>query len=154
MLRITKMPAMRASPRPFDLVVVGNGGRNAPVGMLTDRDVAIGVVALGVDAETTLVEAVMRPGLAAVSESTAVRDAIKIMRDQGVRRLPVVDDAQRVIGLLSADDLLDLLAGEISDLAAMVSRGIGREQRERAPYRPREDDASVEGAVGIARETS
>jgi CBS domain-containing protein len=62
-----------------------------------------------------------------------VRDAITIMRDQGVRRLPVVDDAQRLVGLLSADDLLDLLAGEISDLAVMLSRGIGREQRERAP---------------------
>jgi CBS domain-containing protein len=55
------------------------------------------------------------------------------MRDQGVRRLPVVDHAQRLVGLLSADDLLDLLAGEISDLAVMLSRGIGREQRERAP---------------------
>jgi CBS domain-containing protein len=115
------------------VVVVGDGGSNAPLGMLTDRDVAIGVVALGLDAEETLVEAVMRPGLAAVSESTPVRDAITIMRDQGVRRLPVVDHAQRLVGLLSADDLLDLLAGEISDLAVMLSRGIGREQRERAP---------------------
>ncbi|HYX65552.1 MAG TPA: CBS domain-containing protein, partial [Burkholderiales bacterium] len=56
-----------------------------------------------------------------------------LMRDQGVRRLPVVDQAGRLVGLLAADDLLDLLAGEISDLAVMASRGMTREQQERAP---------------------
>lgn len=114
------------------VVVVEDGARNAPVGMITDRDVAIGVVALGLDPETTLVEAVMRPGIAAVAETDSVRDAIALMRDQGVRRLPVVDRAGRLAGVIAADDLLDLLAGEISDLAVMVSRGMTREHNERA----------------------
>ena len=115
------------------LVVVDDGRRNAPIGMFTDRDVAIGVVALGLDPETTLVEAAMRPGVATISQNDAVHDAVALMRDQGVRRLPVVDASGRLAGVLAADDLLDLLAGEISDLAVMVSRGMTREQRERAP---------------------
>jgi CBS domain-containing protein len=115
------------------LVVVDDGRRNRPLGMFTDRDVAIGVVALGLDPETTLVEAAMRPGVVAVPETRAIGDAIALMRDQGVRRLPVVDQAGRLVGVLAADDLLDLLAGEISDLAVMVSRGMTREQKERAP---------------------
>ena len=115
------------------VVVVEDGRRNAPVGMFTDRDVAVGVVALGLDPETTLVEAAMRPGVVAVPETRAIADAIALMRDQGVRRLPVVDSTGRLVGVLAADDLLDLLAGEISDLAVMVSRGITREQRERVP---------------------
>ena len=115
------------------LVVVDDGRRNRPLGMFTDRDVAIGVVALGLDPETTLVEAAMRPGVVAVPESRAVGDAIALMRDQGVRRLPVVDQAGRLVGVLAADDLLDLLAGEISDLAVMVSRGMTREHKERVP---------------------
>lgn len=115
------------------VVVVEDGRRNAPVGMFTDRDVAIGVVALGLDAETTLVEAAMRPGVVAVPETRAIGDAIALMRDQGVRRLPVVDGTGRLVGVLAADDLLDLLAGEISDLAVMVSRGMTREQSERVP---------------------
>ena len=49
------------------VVVVEDGRRGAPAGMFTDRDVAIGVVALGLDPETTLVEAAMRPGVIAVS---------------------------------------------------------------------------------------
>jgi CBS domain-containing protein len=115
------------------VVVVNDERRNAPIGVLTDRDVAIGVVALGLDAETTLVEAALRPGLVAVAETAEVRKAVALMRDQGVRRLPVVDAAGRLVGIVAADDLLDLLAGEISDLAVMVSRGMTREQRERAP---------------------
>lgn len=114
------------------VVVDGDGGK-APVGMLTDRDVAVAVVAPGLDPETTLVAAVMRPGTVAVPETRGIGDAIALMRDQGVRRLPVVDQAGRLVGLLAADDLLDLLAGEISDLAVMVSRGVTREQIERAP---------------------
>ena len=113
------------------VVVVEDSRRNGPIGLITDRDVAIGVVALGLDPETTLVDAVMRPGIVAVAETASVRDAIALMRDQGVRRLPVVDHGGHLVGLLAADDLLDLLAGEISDLAIMVSHGITRESRER-----------------------
>ena len=113
------------------VVVVDDNRRNAPVGVITDRDVAVGVVALGLDPETTLVDAVMRPGIVAVAETASVPDAIALMRDQGVRRLPVVDRGGRLVGLVAADDLLDRLAGEISDLAVIVSRGITRESRER-----------------------
>ena len=113
------------------VVVVDDNRRNGPVGMITDRDVAVGVVALGLDPETTLVDAAMRPGIIAVAQTASVRDAIALMRDQGVRRLPVVDHGGHLVGLLAADDLLDLLAGEISDLAIMVSRGVTRESRER-----------------------
>lgn len=113
------------------VVVVEDSRRNGPIGLISDRDVAIGVVALGLDPETTLVDAVMRPGIVAVAETASVRDAIALMRDQGVRRLPVVDHGGHLVGLLAADDLLDLLAGEISDLAIMVSRGMTRESRER-----------------------
>ena len=110
----------------------GAEGGPRPVGMFTDRDVAVGVVALGLDPEKTLVEAVMRPGVAVLRESDGVGRAVALMRDQGVRRLPVTDASGRLVGLLAADDLLDLLAGEMSDLAVTASRGIGRETRERA----------------------
>lgn len=106
-----------------------NGGR--PVGIITDRDIAIGVVALGLDAETILVEGIMRPGVVCIEESDSLTRAVALMRDQGVRRLPVVDERGRLTGLLAADDLLDLFAAEISDLAGVVARGMRREARER-----------------------
>lgn len=106
-------------------------GRLTPVGMITDRDVAIGVVALGLDAEKTPVEAAMRAELASAGEDESIGRAVKLMRAHGVRRLPVVDGSGALVGLLAADDLLELFGEELSALAAVVARGPRREQAER-----------------------
>jgi CBS domain-containing protein len=106
-------------------------GRLVPAGMITDRDLAVGVMALGLDPERTPVEAVMRPELAVVCESEGIGRAIALMRARGVRRLPVVDDAGALVGVVSADDLIELLGEEMAGLAAMLGRGERREREER-----------------------
>ena len=113
------------------LVVVESEARRRPVGMFTDRDIAVGVVALGLDPETTLVASVMRPGISCVRDTEQVERAVGVMRNEGVRRLPVVDVTGTLVGIIAADDVLDALADEISDLAMMVSRGMRREAVER-----------------------
>ena len=113
------------------LVVVEGAEVRRPVGMFTDRDVAVGVVALGLDPETTLVASAMRPGLVCAHAFEPLERAVALMRDQGVRRLPVVDGAGKLVGVLAADDVIDHLAGEMSDIAIMVSRGMQREAAER-----------------------
>jgi len=114
------------------LVVVDTAqGRRVPVGMITDRDVAVGVVALGLDPEKTLVEAAMRAEVVAIKESEGLGRAAQLMRAKGVRRLPVVDASGALVGLLAADDLLELLAEEMSGLAGMLGRGALRERTER-----------------------
>ena len=114
------------------LVVVDTAqGRRVPVGMITDRDVAVGVVALGLDPEKTLVEAAMRAEVVAIKESDGIGRAAQLMRAKGVRRLPVVDASGALVGLLAADDLLELLAEEMSGLAGMLGRGALRERTER-----------------------
>ncbi len=107
-----------------------NGGLR-PIGMVTDRDVAVGVVALGLDPEATPVEVAMRGSVAAVREDEGVARVVALMRSEGVRRLPVVDKAGKLVGLIAADDLIDLLAGEMTGLAEMLQRGVGRERVER-----------------------
>jgi CBS domain-containing protein len=107
------------------------GGRLVPVGMITDRDVTVGVVALGLDAEKTPVEAAMRAELVSVRETEGVGRAVQLMRSQGVRRLPVVDNSGALVGLVAADDLLELFGEELSALAAAVSRSARREREER-----------------------
>jgi CBS domain-containing protein len=103
-----------------------------PVGMITDRDLVVGVTALGLDPDRVLVETVMRPELALAREDDGVGRAIALMRAHGVRRLPVVDSAGVLVGVLAADDLIELLGEELAGLAAMLGRG---EQRERAERR-------------------
>jgi CBS domain-containing protein len=106
-------------------------GRLLPVGMITDRDVAVGVVALGLDAEKTPVEGVMRADVALVRESEGVGRTVQLMRAQGVRRLPVVDNSGALVGLIAADDLLELFGEELSCLAGAVERSARRERDER-----------------------
>ena len=112
------------------VVAEREGVRLAPVGMITDRDMAVGVVALGSDPEKTPVEGAMRASVVCVQESEGVGRAVELMRAHGVRRLPVVDAAGSLVGLLAADDLLDLFAVEISGLAGMLARGTRRERED------------------------
>jgi predicted transcriptional regulator len=114
------------------LVVVAKTGAPAmPIGMITDRDLAVGVMALGLDPEKTLVEAVMRPRIALVRENEGLGRAVALMRAEGVRRLPVVDADGNLVGILAADDLIEIFADELSGLAAMIGKSARMERAER-----------------------
>jgi CBS domain-containing protein len=110
------------------LVVVDEiGGTRVPVGILTDRDIAVGIVAKGLDPDGLKAEEVMTPDPVTVRESNGVAETIELMRAKGVRRVPVVDSRGGLVGIVTADDFLDLLAEEMSALARMVSREQRRE---------------------------
>jgi len=104
------------------VIVDETGGKRRPAGIVTDRDIVVAVVAPGLDAQTILLGDVMSPELVAVREDAGRAEAIELMRMKGVRRLPVVDADNSLTGLLAADDLIMLLAEEMSGLAAMLSR--------------------------------
>jgi CBS domain-containing protein len=113
------------------VVAEDSGDKVVPVGILTDRDIAVGIVAKGLDAETLSVGEVMTPEPLAVRESAGVSETIELMRSRGVRRLPVVDANGTLIGIVTADDFIDLLAEELNALARMISR----EQRQEVDAR-------------------
>lgn len=113
------------------IVVTEEGGRRKPAGIVTDRDVVVEVVATGLDPATLTVGDIMVPDLATVPEKTGVFEAIRYMRDQGVRRMPVVGEDGSLIGILALDDLLELLAEELSALARLVAREQGKEAKNR-----------------------
>jgi CBS domain-containing protein len=115
-----------------DVVVVTEaGGRRQPVGIVTDRDVVVEVVATGLDPAVLTVGDIMVPDLATVPEKTGVFEAIRYMRDQGVRRMPVVGEDGSLIGILALDDLLELLGEELGALARLVAREQGKEVQNR-----------------------
>lgn len=111
-----------------DLVVTEErGGRRHPVGIVTDRDIVVEVVAPGVNPEALKVGEIMGPELATVRESEGLFEALRYMRDKGVRRMPVVDRDGGLVGILTMDDLLGLLAEEMTELAKLVSHERQRE---------------------------
>jgi len=111
------------------LVIVGKeGGAIRPVGIITDRDIAVRVVAEGLDPRRTPVACVMGTGVVTIGADESVRRALALMRSHGIRRLPVVDASGMLVGILAADDLLDFFAEEMSGMAGMLSREILRER--------------------------
>ena len=103
----------------------------APLGILTDRDIVVAVLALNLDPEEVSVGDVMSSEPYTVGAGDARSDALEIMRAKGVRRLPVVDTDGHLVGIVSADDLLGLVADEVSSLARLVSREQRREREVR-----------------------
>lgn len=100
------------------LIVVDE--QNTPVGVLTDRDVAVRVVAWGRDPHRTTVSEVMTTGVTTIPQRTEVEEALALMRSKTVRRLPVVDDRGHLVGVISLDDILTLLAREFRELGQLL----------------------------------
>lgn len=101
-------------------------------GMVTDRDLVIDVLAHGpVPATMTIGQIANRP-LAGVDEEADLGDAAAVMQKAGVRRLLVTDREQRLVGIVSFDDLLLAAAGDLSALAGVSKAAIDRETAEHA----------------------
>lgn len=103
-----------------------------PIGIVTDRDIVLKVVARGQEPNKLAVRDIMTPNPAVVNINYDPLDATRLMRDNGLRRLPVVDENRRLIGVITLDDLLLLLASEMANLAGAVEREVKREGTERA----------------------
>lgn len=105
------------------IVVVESGSEPPkPVGIVTDRDLVVEVMAAKVDFERVAVGDVMSFELVTAQEGDGIWDTIHRMRSKGVRRIPVVDAQDALVGILSMDDLLDFLVEELSDLVRLVKR--------------------------------
>ena len=114
------------------LVVVEEvSGKRKPVGLVTDRDLVVEVLATQLDAAVITVGDIMLAELGTVPESSGVFETIQFMRTKAVRRLPVVDGQGVLIGIVALDDLLSLLAEELSELSVLVSREQEKESRAR-----------------------
>jgi CBS domain-containing protein len=97
-----------------------------PKGIITDRDIAVAVVAEGLDPAEVPVGDVMQSNPAMIQGDKGILDAVKLLDAKGVRRLPVVDKRGDLIGIIALDDLLMLLGTEMGHVAAALSRSLGR----------------------------
>jgi CBS domain-containing protein len=115
-----------------DLVVVQvRDGEKIPVGILTDRDIVVSVIALGLDPASLEVGDVMSDDLFTTDESEDVYELIERMRVRGIRRVPVVNRDGALSGIVSADDLLEFLAQEMGELSRIASHQQSQERHAR-----------------------
>lgn len=100
-------------------IPVCEGGK--PMGIVTDRDVTIRALANGKDSGTLLAKDVMSKNLVFCRDTEEAEDAIRIMEDNQVRRLPVLDEAQKLVGMVSLGDISHALS---RDLAGEVTKAV------------------------------
>jgi len=110
-------------------VVVVEKRENAsiPLGILTDRDIVVEVLAEDVNLDAVNVGDVMSYQLVTVNQDTKLLDAVKLMRIKGVRRLLVVNEQGELLGILSVDNLLELVAEQLTDIVSLISNEITHE---------------------------
>ena len=91
-----------------------------PVGVLTDRDIVVSVVAKGADPKALRVGDVMSAQPVTVNTQESVRNALQTMRRMGIRRVPVVGAQGELVGVLALDDVLDEIAREMADVTGTM----------------------------------
>ncbi len=106
-------------------LVVLNDSR--PIGILTDRDIVLKTIAAGEKPEATLVKMAMTANPTTVNVNYDLLDAVRLMRDRGVRRLPIVNEHRHLLGIVTLDDLLMAFSAEVGELAGAVHKEFGLE---------------------------
>ncbi len=114
------------------VVVDRRNGTRALDGILTDRDIAISVVAAGIDPDTVTVGDVMSRPVATCTADQDLFEAISTMRAHGVRRLPMLNATGELAGIVAADDIYGALATELRELSRALVREQAREMETRA----------------------
>jgi predicted transcriptional regulator len=104
-----------------DLIVVEHrAGKLVPIGILTDRDIVVAVVAKGIDPNSVTVGDAMSSELLKINKDNGIEYALREMRRAGVRRAPVVDQADELVAVLSIDDVIDHLAVQLGHIADVI----------------------------------
>lgn len=123
----------------FDIGALPVGEDDWIIGMVTDRDITIRIVAQGLDPSVVPVSAAMTAGIGYCFEDQAVDEVAKTMRHDQVRRLPVLDRDQNLVGILSLGDIAGaggLTAGTVLE---GIARGNGAPDQAGESAEPKED---------------
>lgn len=91
-----------------------------PLGIVTDRDLVVRVMASGLDPDKTPLRDVMSGEPVFLAGQRGIDQVVATMREQRIRRIPIVDAEGRLEGVVSLDDLLPLLAGQLGELAEAI----------------------------------
>ncbi|MBE0575201.1 MAG: CBS domain-containing protein [Desulfuromonadales bacterium] len=115
-----------------DLVVTDSrNGRPVPVGILTDRDIVVELLAEEIELNKVSVGDAMSYELLSVKEQDGLQETIEKMSSRGVRRLPVVDAEGVLVGIVTVDDLMELMAEQLTGLVRLVGNQLVGERKRR-----------------------
>jgi CBS domain-containing protein len=117
------------------VVVEDRGGREVPVGIVTDRDITVAVVALSLDPAVIEIGDVMAPRFVSVGTDWNIAEVLELMEMKGVRRMVVTAGDDSLYGIVTSDDFVSALASDLIRLSRVPATGREREQKQRRAVR-------------------
>lgn len=123
---------MRRKHVGFLVVLDPDDPQRRPVGVLTDRDIVLQVIAREVSAHSVTVRDVMSPRPMIAAESDELNELVQGMRFAGIRRAPVVDARGTLSGVIAVDDAIEVIAAMLSDLSGSIKSEQRHERRVRS----------------------
>jgi CBS domain-containing protein len=115
---VTKL-AKKMREKDVGAIPVGSNGQL--VGMVTDRDITVRAVANGKDLSQLTAQDVMTKGVVCCRDTDKVRDVLHIMEEKQIRRVPVTDENERVIGMVSLGDISKATPGKAREVLRAVA---------------------------------
>lgn len=131
-LSLTELSKLMRKEHVGSVVVVDSAENGRPVGIVTDRDIVMEVVALELDPRAITAGEIMAASPVVTHEDDDALWALKVMRDRGVRRLPVVDANERLAGIVALDDLMQRIGMALGDVAQVIASERVNENSHRA----------------------
>ena len=122
---------MRSEHVGFLIVYREGDSLQRPVGVLTDRDLVLGVMARDVDPHAITADDIMTRQPLIANESDELSDMLQAMRLAGIRRVPVVDVRGALVGIMAIDDAIDVVTGLMCDIAGSIKSEQRQEWRAR-----------------------
>lgn len=114
------------------LVVVDAQEKSRPIGIVTDRDLVLELMAEGLDPAVFTAGDIMSVNLVTARPDMDAMDAVHLMNAHQLRRLVIADDEDRLVGIVTLEDIIELLARELGDLAAGLAGARDRETSQRS----------------------
>ncbi len=102
-------------------------GRPKPIGIVTDRDIVMAIVALDLDPGVFLLDDLLNRPLVTANPGLSIRAGLALMNAKGIRRLPLVNPAGRLTGMVTLDDIVIQSARDLQQVANVIEREITSE---------------------------
>lgn len=97
-------------------------GKRIPVGIITDRDLVLEIMAPGLQMEKLAAHDIVTEPLCLIHEDKSIFDALELMKEKGIRRLPVVGDNDALVGILTTDDLIEFFNEMLGNMTEVIKR--------------------------------
>ncbi len=104
------------------VVIDQRGNRKMPVGMVTDRDIVVSTSAFGIPPNSVYVKDVMSSTLVMAKAGDSFNHVLNLMKEHGVKRIPLVDSEGSLVGMISTHELMSVLSDELSVVVGVTER--------------------------------